>query len=501
MIPYHVLLERAADLPDKTAFLSTAAGEVTFSQLAERTARLANGLKRDGLGKGDVIAALLPNCMEIVEIYIAAGAVGAVFQPMDFRFQGEELKNALVNTAVKMIFCRASAVNEDLESVIPASVTRVVIGGERAGWTDYEKMAASHAGGPVPPHLDEEKDTAVFLYTSGSTSAIKCIPVTFRQLDFFPADLVTFWDPDTLARGITLLPMSHISGPIVVNTCLRFGCSYVITERFTPGTLLKLMQDHRVTWTHSVPSIAGLLLRGNPEKYDLQHLKMIALMGASVPVSFLRELERVIPSANAIQGYGLTETSPLLTLGPPRGDEQKIGSIGKALPGSEIRLVDEQGKDVPLDEPGELIVRGPKVFSEYYGNPELTAQVIKDGWFHTGDVAKRDSDGFYYHLGRLDDLIITGGLNVFPAEVEAAAALYPPVKEAVVYAVPDASRGQAIGMDVCPCEGGEIDLNELRRFLQNHLASYKTPKYIHLVKAISHTPTGKPIRKPKQGAA
>ena len=131
----------------------------------------------------------------------------------------------------------------------------------------------------------------------------------------------------------------------------------------------------------------------------------------------------------------------------------------------------------------------------------MTARVFEDGWFHTRDVAKRDKDGFYYHLGRLDDLIITGGLNVFPAEVEAAAAQHPHVKEAVVYAVPDAGRGQAIGMDVCPCEGYEIDVDELRRFLQIHLAAYKTPKHIHRVEAIYHTPTGKPIRKPKEGVS
>jgi len=178
-----------------------------------------------------------------------------------------------------------------------------------------------------------------------------------------------------------------------------------------------------------------------------------------------------------------------------------MGSIGKALPGVEIRLVDEQGNEVPLDEPGELIVRGQKVFSGYQGNPELTARVIKDGRFHTGDVAKRDADGFYYHLGRMDDLIITGGLNVFPAEVEAAAAQYPLVKEAVAYALPDTSRGQAIGMDVCPNEGCEFDVNEFRHFLQKHLAGYKTPKHINVVEAISYTPTGKPIRKPKDGAS
>jgi long-chain acyl-CoA synthetase len=501
MNPYNLLLERAEDLPDKTAFLSKAAGEVTFSQLAERTSRLAHAFREHGLAKGDVIATLLPNCMEMVDLYVAAGAIGAVFQPLDFRFQGEELKNSLVNTAVKMIFCRAEAVHEELESVIPPSVEKVAIGGERAGWTDYDGLTASPAGDTPAPDLDEDRDTALYLYSSGSTSDIKCIPVTFRQLDFFPADMVEFWDRSIIERGITLIPMSHISGPVVVNTCLRFGVSYVITDRFMPGTLLELIQEHRVTWFHSVPSIAGLLLRGNPEKYDLRSLKFMALMGTSVPVSFLRDLERSIPSAVALQGYGLTETSPLLTLAPPRKEEREIASIGKALPGAEIRLVDENGNEVPPDEPGELIVQGPKVFSGYYGNPELTARMFRDGWFHTGDVARRDEDGFIYHLGRLDDLIITGGLNVFPAEVEAAAAQYAPVKEAVVYAVPDPGRGQAIAMDVCACEGSEIDLDELRRVLRTHLAAYKTPKQINVVEAISHTPTGKPIRKPQEGTS
>jgi long-chain acyl-CoA synthetase len=237
-------------------------------------------------------------------------------------------------------------------------------------------------------------------------------------------------------------------------------------------------------------------MRGNPEKHDLSHFKFIALMGTSVPVSLLKELERVIPSAVAAQGYGLTETSPLITLETPQDHKKKIGSIGKGLAGVEIRLVDKNGKDVPEGEPGEIIVRGPKVFSGYYGNPELTAKVIRNGWFHTGDVARRDTDGFYYHLGRLDDLIITGGLNVFPAEVEAVAAKYPGVREAVTYAQPDPGRGSIICMDVCPCDGAEIDISQLRRFLQKHLATYKIPRQIHQVDDIPRTSTGKPIRKP-----
>ena len=498
LIPYQVLLERAANSPDSTAFISKKSGEVSFSQLAERTRRLAKGIADAGIGKGDVVGALLPNCMELVDIYIAAGAVGAVFQPMDFRFQGEELRNTLVNTDVKMIFCHRSGVNEALEAVIPASIQKVIIGGEKAGWTAYEKMFASTAGDIAPPELDEEKDIALFLYTSGSTSGIKCVPVTWRQLDFFPSDLMDAWDPDIFTRGISLLPLSHISGPIVINFCLMSGGSYVITDQLAPSSIIELIEKHRVSWTHTVPSIAGLLLRGKPEKHDLSHFKFIALMGTSVPVSLLKELERVIPSAVAVQGYGLTETSPLITLETPQDHKKKIGSIGKGLVGVDIRLVDKNGKDVPEGEPGEIIVRGPKVFSGYYGNPKLTAKVIRDGWFHTGDVARRDADGFYYHLGRLDDLIITGGLNVFPAEVEAVAAKYPGVKESVAYAQPDPERGAVLCLDVCPCDGAEIELPLLRRFLQKHLAAYKVPKQIHPVDEISHTPTGKPIREPKR---
>ncbi|MGB9499322.1 MAG: class I adenylate-forming enzyme family protein [Dissulfuribacterales bacterium] len=498
MIPYRILLDRAADLPDKTAFISKKSGEVSFSHLAEKTGRLAKGLVDAGIGKGDVVGALLPNCMEIVEIYIAAGAVGAVFQPMDFRFQGEELKNALINTDVKMIFCHSSGVSDALEAIIPASVKKILIGGKNPGWTGYEKMFASSAEGITPPDFDEEKDTALFLYTSGSTSGVKCVPMTWRQLDFFPSDLTDTWGSDIFTRGVSLLPLSHISGPIVINICLLFGGSYVITDRFAPGSIIRLIEEYRVTWTHTVPSIAGLLLRGNPEKYDLSHFKFIALMGTSVPVSLLKEIERVIPSAMAVQGYGLTETSPLLTLEPRQDHERKIGSIGKGLAGADIRLVDDDEKEVPVGEAGEIIVRGPKIFSGYYGNPALTEKIIKDGWFHTGDVAKRDSDGFYYHLGRLDDLIITGGLNVFPAEVEAAAAKYPGVRESVVYGEANPGRGSIICMDVCPCEGAEINVPQLRRFLQKHLAAYKIPKQINPVDEIAHTPTGKPIRKPKK---
>ena len=498
MIPYRVLLERRSDSPDKIAFISAKSGEeITFSALAVRAYRLAAGLRDSGIGKGDVIATLLPNGMEIVELYTAAGAVGSVFQPMDFRFQGEELRNALVHTDVGMIICDISVINDGVESAIPQKTKKIVVGGSKDGWIEYKDMFVEPAQPLDSPEIDEENDIALFLYTSGSTSGIKCVPVTWRQLDFFPADLTETWGKDLFTRGISLLPMSHISGPVVINICLLYGFSYVITNRFRPNAVLELMERYKVTWTHTVPSIAGMLLQGDTDQWDTRHLKFIALMGTSVPVSLLRAFERDFPSLTAVQGYGLTETSPLLTLETPDDHDRKIGSIGKAMREAEIRLVDKDGQDVPMGEPGELIVRGPRVFRGYYGNPSLTAKVIRDGWFHTGDVAKQDSDGFYYHLGRLDDMIITGGLNVFPAEVEAAAAKFPGLRESVVYALPDDVRGNAISMDICLCDGAKMDVGILRNFLKKHLAEYKIPRKINIVESIAHTATGKPIRKRK----
>jgi acyl-CoA synthetase (AMP-forming)/AMP-acid ligase II len=319
--------------------------------------------------------------------------------------------------------------------------------------------------------------------------------MTWRQLDHFPRDMASRLGTGPDDRGITLIPMSHISGPIVVSMVVSVGCSFVVTQRWRPDIIVDLFERHRVTWCHTVPALADLILKGKPAGRDLSRVRFIALMGTSVPTSMLEDLEKAIPSCKAIQGYGLTETSPLLTLMDVESHHDKRGSMGSAVGDVEIRVVGDDGRDVETGEPGELIVRGPKVFAGYIGDSELTAGVLQDDWFHTGDVVKIDADGYFFHLGRLDDVINTGGLMVYPAEVEGALLRHTAVEEAVAYGVPDEQRGFAVAADVLLTKGSSVNEVDLRKFLLGKLADYKIPRSLAFVNEIERTATGKPIRR------
>jgi long-chain acyl-CoA synthetase len=218
------------------------------------------------------------------------------------------------------------------------------------------------------------------------------------------------------------------------------------------------------------------------------------MMGTSIPMPLLRAFQAAQPHIKVIQGYGLTETSPMITLVEPDKAEAKMGSIGRAVPGVEVRIVDEHDQEVGEGEAGEIITRGPHVMKGYFRRPDATAQRIRDGWLYTGDIGKRESDGYYYHLGRRDDMIITGGLNVYPAEVENLLYTYPNVQEGIVFAIPDAKRGAVIGAAVVPRSGSKIVEKELLAFLRANLANFKVPDRIVVREALPRTSSGKTIR-------
>ena len=497
MIPYLELEKAVEKWGNKTFFITDMKTEVSYVALLVRVQKLAGAIKSAGISKGDVIAVLLPNCIELVELYLAAGAVGAIFQPLDIRFRGTELRNTLEYSHTKL-FAVHTEFAEDVEPALPPELSnKLLVHGRKDGWTPFEQFLDTGTPLTAVPEIDQDKDNAVYLFTSGSTSSIKCVPMTWRQLDYFPHDIIDVVGMGPDDRGISLLPFSHISGPIVVNLCLISGSSYIITQQWKPNTIIDYFEKYKVTWTHTVPPLAGMILKGRPKGRDLSAVRFIALMGTSVPVNMLQALEQTIPSCKAIQGYGLTETNPMLTLLPPDLHESKRGSIGMPLKNVEIRVIDEEGNDVPTGEPGELIVRGPKVFREYVDNPELTKSVILNGWFHTGDVVKCDHEGFYYHLGRRDDVINTGGLKVFPAEVETELLKNSSVVDTVAYGIPDEKRGNIVIAEVVPSQGISVDPLELRKYLLKRLAIYKIPSNINIVESIRRTPAGKPIRQPR----
>jgi len=208
----------------------------------------------------------------------------------------------------------------------------------------------------------------------------------------------------------------------------------------------------------------------------------------------LQAFQKAQPHIKVIQGYGLTETSPLITLVEPAKAQAKMGSIGKPVPGVEVKIVDQNGADVSVGEPGEIITRGPHVMKGYFRRPQATAERIRNGWLHTGDVGKAGADGYYYHLGRRDDMIITGGLNVYPAEVENLIYTFPGVQEAVVFAIPDAKRGQVLGAAIVPRSGAELSEKDLLTFLRANLANFKVPDKIVVRESLPRTSSGKTVR-------
>ena len=218
------------------------------------------------------------------------------------------------------------------------------------------------------------------------------------------------------------------------------------------------------------------------------------MMGTTVPLSLMRAFKAAQPHIKVMQGYGLTETSPLITLTATQDADAKMASIGKVVPHVEIRIVDDGGNDVPQGEPGEIITRGPHVMKGYFRRPDATAERIRDGWFYTGDIGRRDGDGYYYHLGRKDDMIITGGLNVYPAEAENLLYEHPAVQEAVVFPIPDPKRGNVIGAAVVLRPGTKIVEKELLSFLRSNLASFKVPQRIEIRDSLPRTTSGKVIR-------
>lgn len=496
MIPYHELKRTVNSRGGQTAFVTDDHTSVTFEALLERVEKLAGALQNAGVGKGDVVSVMLPNGIELVELFLAAGAAGAVFQPLDIRFKGEELRHVLAHTGTKALAVHGTGV-EAAEPDVSELDLKLLVGGDRAGWKEYESFLRAGAAPSAVAEVDEDRDNAVYLFTSGTTGSLKCVPMTWRQLDHFPKDMVSRLGISPRDVGITLIPMSHISGPIVVSVVVSVGCSFVVTQRWRPDIIVDHFERHRVTWTHTVPALAELILKGRPAGRDLSSVRFIALMGARPGTPILEQLEEAIPSCKAIQGYGLTETSPLLTLLDLDSHADKRGSMGAAVGEVELRVVGSSGADVAAGEPGELIVRGPKVFNGYVGDPELTATVLRDGWFHTGDVVRADPDGYYFHLGRLDDVINTGGLMVYPAEVEGALLKHTAVEEVVAYGVPDEQRGFAVAADVLLAKGAAASDADLRRFLDGRLAEYKIPRKLAFVTEFERTPTGKPIRKPQ----
>jgi long-chain acyl-CoA synthetase len=487
-----VLQHTAERYPNKTAII-TKDEEITFAALNQRVSALAARLQQEGIKQGDRVGVLLPNCAAIPLSYYATQKIAAVTVILDARLRGKELNGVLRDADLKLLIVNGSLLGE-VQQALPAAERPPVwvVGG--VGERSFETRNSGPAVSAKVSSLDDDDD-ALILYTSGTTGDPKGVVLTYRNLAQYPRIMAeTQITSFSTVRGC-ILPMSHIVGPIVCNDLAAKGFTLVIFDQINPVTLLEGIQKHRVTVFESVPIVFQLLLGvRHLGQYDTRSVKLAAMMGTTIPVPLLRAFQSAQPHIRVIQGYGLTETSPLITLVEPEKAETKIGSIGRPVAGVEVKIVDESGAEVPVGEAGEIITRGPHVMKGYFRKPEATAARVRNGWLFTGDVGRCEADGYFYHLGRRDDMIITGGLNVYPAEVEAMIYNHATVQEAIVFAIPDAKRGYVIGAAVVPRPGAAVDEKELLSFLRANLANFKVPQKIAVRQSLPRTSSGKAIR-------
>ena len=487
-----VLDETAARQPHKTAIIAKEE-ELTFAALNQRVHALAGHLQNAGVKQGDRVGVLLHNCAAIPLSYFATQKIGAVTVILDSRLKGKELQGVLRDADLKLLIVHRQLLAE-VQEVFKgmAAVPFWIVGGE--GAESFEKRYAAPASSAPPPRLNADDDTLI-LYTSGTTGEPKGVVLSYRNLAQYPMVMSRLGITEASTMRGCILPMSHIVGPVVCNELVQRGYTLVIFDQINPVTLLEGIQRHRVTVFESVPIVFQLLLGvKNLASYDTSSVRIAAMMGTSIPLPLLRAFQTAQPHIKVIQGYGLTETSPMITLVEPDNAEVKMGSIGRAVPGVEVKIVDENGREVAVGKPGEIITRGPHVMKGYFRKAAATAERIRGEWLYTGDVGKVEADGYYYHLGRRDDMIVTGGLNVYPAEVENLIYTYPGVQETVVFAIPDSKRGQVLGVAVVARRGSQVGEKELLAFLRANLANFKVPDRIVVRESLPRTSSGKTIR-------
>ncbi|MBI2228847.1 MAG: AMP-binding protein, partial [Deltaproteobacteria bacterium] len=372
-----VLDQTAARQPHKTAII-TKEEELTFAALNQRVHALAGHLQKAGVKQGERVGVLLPNCAAIPLSYFATQKIGAVTVILDARLKGKELQGVLCDADLKLLIVHSQLLAEVREAFKEmAAVALWIVGGD--GEQSFEKRYAAPAI-PAPPRLNADDD-ALILYTSGTTGEPKGVVLSCRNLAQYPMVMDRLGITDTSTMRGCILPMSHIVGPVVCNELAQRGYTLVIFDQINPVTLLEGIQKHRVTVFESVPIVFQLLLGvKNLAGYDTGSVKIAAMMGTSIPLPLLRAFQTAQPHIKVIQGYGLTETSPMITLVEPEKAEAKMGSIGRAVPGVEVKIVDDSGQEVTVGEAGEIITRGPHVMKGYFRKAAATAERIRGEW-------------------------------------------------------------------------------------------------------------------------
>ncbi|MCL2532588.1 MAG: long-chain fatty acid--CoA ligase [Nocardiaceae bacterium] len=471
---------------DKVAFVS-GDRSWTYGEFEDRTNRLANQLRdRFGIKRGDRIAAVVPTSVECLEILFATAKLGAIFTPINVRLTAPEIGYVLADLGAELLFVhQAFAQATDAVAEAGVRVRDVVTLG-----TEYDDLVATADPAPVTATADRH-DVAVIMYTSGTTGRPKGAMITHENLRANAAAVTSAFGLRSCDVTVTALPMFHIGGlGLYTLPFIYVGARNVIMPSFDPVAVLDAVESERATQLLLVPTMWQAVM-GVPdlERYDLSSLDCALTSGAPAPVPVLDFLARSgIPFR---EGFGMTECAPSVSLLDTEHVRAKAGSIGRPLFGIDTRLVDDLGRDVPVGTVGELLVRGDNVFVGYWMRPEETAQALRDGWFHTGDMGRVDDEGFITLVDRKKDMLISGGENVYSREVEVVVSTMPGVRDVAVVGAAHDKWGETPVAFVVVNERAEVTADEVIAYARRRLAGFKTPTRVEFLDALPTTATGK----------
>jgi long-chain acyl-CoA synthetase len=468
----------------------------TNKQIIHDATWLAGSLRQLGVKKGDNVVVMLPNCPEVIISYQGILRCGGVIVPLIPLMNEKELTHILANCeAVAMITIRDIFLknenmlrnNKTLKNIILLDID------PPEGTLSFSQLYHEQKAAISLPAIDEE-DLAVILYTAGTTSSPKGVMLTHRNL--YSNAVNAARSHDTKSSDITLvaLPLSHSFGLTSMNKAYKYGNLHILMRKFQAEEAFRLIEKHKVTDFPGAPAMFITMLNSpEAQKYDLSSLQSCLSGAAPFPVASLLAFQNKF-NCTVYEAYGLSEASPAVSTNY-HNRPTKPGSIGQPIPEVEVRIVDKQDKDVPTGEVGELLVKGPNVSAGYYKLPEETAKTFRNGWLYTGDMARMDNDGYLYIVERKKDLIIRGGFNIYPRDLEEILYTHLSIKEAAAIGVPDPVMGEEIKLYIVLKEGAKATPKEILQYCQEQLAKNKWPRYIEFLDTLPRNPMGKILRK------
>ncbi|HEV2860860.1 MAG TPA: long-chain fatty acid--CoA ligase [Pyrinomonadaceae bacterium] len=490
------LLEaRISAAPDKPFLFNERDGRrFTYAEFLRAVDRAADMLERLGVGKGDAVSLLMPNGAEYVIAYFACFSVGALAGPVNSLLKPEEMAYVVGNSEAKVLLYdtqfaeQAAGVRSQVGSLREA----VVFDDERAATSGFTGEEGAWRGREL-----KREDEAIIIYTSGTTGKPKGCLLTHANLLANARQIVDWLGFNEEDRLLSVMPLFHMNAVTVTTmSALHAGGSTVVSPRFSASRFWQIVSDYGVTSFGSVATMLSMLLANYPEGVpaglDTTGLRFAMCGSAPVPSEVLRRFEEAF-GVLVIEGYGLSESTCRSTFNPP-DERRRPGSCGLPI-GNEMKVFDEDDKELPDGESGEIVLRGENIFKGYFRNDEATRRAFRGGWFHTGDVGYRDGDGFFYIIDRKSDMIIRGGENIYPREIDELLYSHPAVAEAAVIGVPDELYGEEVAAFVTLKQGGAATEAELLAYCRGHLAEFKCPKRVLFTDALPKGPTGKVLKR------